>query len=327
MTTIARFGLSCLFGVLAICLTAPALAAPRDEWATVTHAGNAPYVYQDFDLTVELGRVDYDYQIRKTEVTAFEWFEFVQAYAPYVPANERISSAFTSPEVGIYYNPDNTVGYYLHHEAVNLAVEVSWRYAARFCNWLHNGKATTREAFDQGVYDTSTFGQNEQGLSTDSSARSPDASYWLPSEDEWVKAAYFDPNRFGPDQPGYWRYPNRSDVPLIEGLPGVGQTNAALTYTFDVASYFDQTSPWGLWDLSGGEREWLDSVPQGHPMRGSYSLPPSYSVIYDHIENPTTIVQFPYSMSGFRLARPVPVPSPACCVALLALHFIRRRKR
>lgn len=311
--------------VLAAISAAPALAAPRDEWAMITHAGNLPYVYQDFDLTIELGRVDHEYQIRKTEVTAGEWFEFVQAYKPYVPWNDRNSSLFISGDVSYFYYPDNSVGYFLDPAAENLPVDVSWRYAARYCNWLHNNKATNREAFEQGVYDTSTFGQDSQGFVTDSTARSADARCWLPSEDEWVKATFFDPNKNGPDQPGYWQYPNRSDVPLIEGPPGVGQTGAGWHSRSDVASYYDQTSPWGLWDTSGGQQEWLDSgTSSGHPARGSRTSPSNYSIFYDSIETPTRYALLP-GFSGFRVARQVPGPS----TLFIAIPFacLMKRKR
>jgi sulfatase modifying factor 1 len=337
MPATTRFGIvaiSTLAATITAIATSPAFAAPRDEWATITHAGNAPYVYQDFDLTIELGRVDHEYQIRKTEVTAGEWFEFVQAYAPYVPVLERIDSGFTSQFVGISYNPDNTVGYFLYPQVENRAVEVGWRNAARFCNWLHNDKASTREAFEFGAYDTSTFGQKPDGTITDQASRSTDSRYWLPSDDEWVKAAYFDPNKNGTDQAGYWLYPNGTDQPLSSGVPGVGQTSAGWYGSFssipEVGAYANVTSPWGLWDLSGGESEWCDGFNEttplaSRPFRGS-AYRSDLSFLDDRI-NARRSVPVTAATMGIRIAREVPPPSAWTPVLAMPLIQFQRRSR
>ncbi len=60
---------------------------------------------------------------------------------------------------------------------------VSFFDAMRFTNWLHNG---------QGSGDTES-GAYTIGSGTDE-VRSANAKYWIPSEDEWYKAAYYDPN-------------------------------------------------------------------------------------------------------------------------------------
>src|SRR5207249_11106372 len=65
---------------------------------------------------------------------------------------------------------------------------VSWYDALRFANWLHNGQPLG----PQGSATT------EDGAYTFTGAaavgpRNPDAKVFLPTEDEWYKAAYFDP--------------------------------------------------------------------------------------------------------------------------------------
>ncbi len=52
--------------------------------------------------------------------------------------------------------------------------------------------------------------QELQGQMIGVSARKPDARYWVPSENEWYKAAYYDPSPEGPAD-DYWLYPWRSD--------------------------------------------------------------------------------------------------------------------
>ena len=59
---------------------------------------------------------------------------------------------------------------------------VSWIDATRYCNWLHNNK--TLEDIQTGAYQ----------LKNPNLARTSDAKYFLPTENEWYKAAYYDPN-------------------------------------------------------------------------------------------------------------------------------------
>lgn len=110
----------------------------------------------------------------------------------------------------------------------HLPIEPSWEMAARYSNWLHNGKVNAAWAFENGAYDTSTFVVNPDGSTQHQLQHNPDARFWIPTYDELMKATYYDPNRYGPGQEGYWTYPNKRTVQNIPGPPGVGTTNATL---------------------------------------------------------------------------------------------------
>ncbi len=333
----------CLCAFLAVLLPTVASAQspphpiPESErWATITHAGNDHYVPPTWvPEQTPSGRVAYEYQISRTEVTAGEWLEFVQAYGPYVENDYASSSVFTSVFVRRRSNGAGGYTYSLTAESVrNKPVEIGWRFAARYVNWLHNDRALTQNAFEGGVYETSTFGENPDGTLTDQLERNPGSRYWIPSADEWVKSAYWDPNRFGIAQPGYWHYPNGTDTPLIPGVPGVGQTSAGIDWSPsvgpDVAAYRDVQSPWGLWDLSGGKREWLEI---GYRLNGSglwlrglrgsqiSVADPMYS---DSIDFPGGAP--PASIFGLRIARAVPGPG-ACLLLSAVLTTLQRRNR
>ena len=67
---------------------------------------------------------------------------------------------------------------------------VSWLDAARYVNWLHNGRPSggqTSSTTENGVYDLS--GINPGGTAQ----RGPGASWFLPDKEEWDTAAYDDP--------------------------------------------------------------------------------------------------------------------------------------
>lgn len=247
---------------------APADGSPIDDiqWAAVGAPGNAPYSYYDDFLgeTISFGQVSHEFRISRNEVTAAQYFEFVQAYAPHVDPRFRSDSLFTSLQVYVFDAPGGGVTYYLDPATAPYPVEVGWRYAARFVNWLHNGRALTREAFETGVYDTSTFHSNPDGTITDQATHAPDADFWIPTRDEWIKSGYYDPDRYGPGQPGYWRYPISSDSPPIPGVPGIGQTSTGWDFYPNpyppAGAYTDVQSPWGLWDMSGGVSEWVEDL-------------------------------------------------------------------
>ena len=86
--------------------------------------------------------------------------------------------------------------------------------------------------------------------------REPDATWVIPSEDEWYKAAYYDG---GSDV--YYDYPTGSDsVPVSEACPG--GSNSANYYGIDLAvgspfyrnevgCYVSSASPYATFDQGG----------------------------------------------------------------------------
>src|SRR5690606_16629073 len=139
----------------------------------------------------------YEYRMAMTEVTVGQWFELVQAYAQFHDFGGLAPPAFTG--FGISYS---FAGLFIRPGiSPNRPADMSWEYAARYCNWLHNGKVNEAWAFESGVYDTSTFTFNDDGRPNHQFHRSPGARYWIPSLDEWTKAAYHDPTRYGHGQP------------------------------------------------------------------------------------------------------------------------------
>jgi hypothetical protein len=276
------------------------------------------------------GRVDYEYRITRTEVTIGQWWEFAQIYQQYVAPDDNVTFGALS---GDWLLPAPGRRYTLDPGAVNFPVTTSWHLAARYCNWLENGRGTDQASFETGVYDTSTFTQNPDGTRNDQIARNPGSRYFIPTHDEQLKAAYYDPNRYGDGQDGYWLFPNRSNTPPVLGPPSAGgQTNVWAWYTrapLDAGSYPDMQSPWGLLDCSGGETEWSETV-AGNVVRSRYrhgsSLYngfPEYET-YDRFDFARSA--FPDERSGFRIASVIP-SSGAGCLSVLTLLFMSARRR
>jgi len=303
------------------------------QWATIGAPGNeaAPVGFNGRAS----GRVDYEYRITKTKVTNGQWVDFLNSYAKYYsgrPNDTGLTGGFANYNAGEPY----TISAYFR----NWATTPSFQMAARYCNWLHNDKRDDRAAFESGAYDLSTFTTNPDGSRNDQIAHSAGAKFWIPTLDEWIKAAYFDPARYGSGSAGYWLYPYQSDLPPIPGEPGVGTTNAGIVTTNwgELGLYYNATGPWGLLDVSGGGRECTETVMTEFPgiafdrsrcTVGTYAGSDQYTLL-----DRRDVQGVLYSSSteddpfyAFRVASVVPGPN---CIGGLGLYLsllCKRRSR
>lgn len=323
----------------ALSLSAHASISPPPDYGmnftTIGAPGNAPTT--NFWVGRPFGQVNYEYRIAQTKVTNTQWIEFVQAYAPYYTWNPQSTN---TGFIGGWIDYTPSTGYTLQAQFARLAAEPSFQMQLRYVNWLHNDKAAHRAAFESGAYDLSTFTLNPDGSRNDQLTRSPGARYWIPSLDEWVKGAYYDPHRFGQNQPGYWNFPYASDAPPIPGEPGIGTTNAgsATQAQGDLGLYFNATAPWGMRDVSGGGSEVTETVLTHFAgtlfRRDRVAMGTDYaSDQYTLLDNRDLAGFFfmdgadtTFGTHAFRIASLVPSPS-AGCVFIALLAFRRRAGR
>lgn len=315
------------------------------QWSKVGDPHNDPFVYDPpspFVPPRNVGRTNYKYRIMTREVTVGEWFEFVEAYAPYMNPNAAGSNQLLGGNLLIRFDGfSNGIPQYTLNEAnANLPMIAGWRFAARFANWMHNDQADAASAFEAGVYDTSTFGQvpgpgGVGNVYTDQQERSEGARFWIPSTDEWKKAGHWDPNRYGYGEGGWWEYPITSDAAPVSGEPGLGgQTNAGTfppgqTPPLDVGSYPDVQSPWGLLDVSGGAHEWMEEFVD--PERPTARYADGTSIYFPSIPAQHDILALfgslsPIQTAGVRLASIIPSPSPFLVVGGFAAFLLRRHR-
>lgn len=217
-----------------------------------------------------------------------------------------------------------------------------------YCNWLHNDKEPTIDALLTGAYDTSTWGVNPPGVFpryTDAAGHMPGAKFWIPSIDEWIKAVHYDPHKDGPDQGGYWLYPNTSNTAPVPGRSpltgGTGETNAGYANfdpsdwrSYSVGAYPDVQTPWGLLDASGGVAEWMEDW-FGQPGTYRHWDGTANGFLIMHPSSPDLDLVYSGSASwpiaydtrvGLRIASLVPSPSVLPCLAcLFCTSLIRRR--
>jgi len=142
------------------------------------------------------------------------------------------------------------------------ATGVSWNEAARFVNWLN-----TSLGF-QAAYNFITGGVNDDialwsstdawQLGGENLFRHKDAQYWLPSMDEWYKAAYYDPT-----SSTYFDFPTGSNT--APTAVASGTTAGTAVYAGAAAGPADITqagglSPFGIMGLGGNVFEWEETT-------------------------------------------------------------------
>jgi formylglycine-generating enzyme required for sulfatase activity len=252
--------------------------------------------------------VAYAYQIGKYEVTNAQYGAFLNAAAKtdnYALYNSNMSS------LGI--SRSGSSGSYTYSVTTALAnrpvVYVSWFDAARMANWMVNGQGNG--STETGAY---TLNGATSGVSFTKNAG---AQVYIPTENEWYKAAYYNAANTS-----YSLYPNGQNTITTADANynnSVGSTTNVGTYSSDPSSY-------GTFDQGGNVWEWNDAVISGSSrgLRGGSfnnnesNLRASYLVNYD----PT----FENNRVGFRVAS-VPEPTSLLLTMLAGGVMLARRKR
>ena len=196
-----------LAALAGISLVTPVLAVVNIDYVPVGNAGNAA----DNSTGSLYGALAYAYKIGKYEVTNAQYTDFLNAADPTgANANGIFNASMGSNgNGGIAYTSGAASGtkYTIRTSMGDKPVNyVSWYDSARFTNWLHNGHGAG--STETGAYTLS----GNTGIIT----KNVSATVWLPSENEWYKAAYYDPTP-GASTNNYWLYPTQSDAFPTEG--------------------------------------------------------------------------------------------------------------
>ena len=196
---------------------------------------------------------------------------------------------------------------------------VSWYDSARFTNWLHNG---------QGNGDTETGAYDIASHPLD---RNANARWFLPTRDEWVKAAYHSndaSNSF------YFAYPTASDIAPTPSPPSALPNQANIAKVLDgptpVGSYPGSPSAYGTFDQAGNVREWTGGLtPSGSAgVQGGnwFNISPQLDSLNSRGYGVATLEAISI---GFRVATIVPEPNSTAMflIACTAFAAIGRRQR
>ena len=277
------------------------------DFVTIGNPGNADDTDGEPDPA---GKVEYAYRIGKFEIS-----------------EDMIDKANTQGTLHITQN---------NRGANKPATNVSWEEAARFVNWL-NTSTGSKEAykFDAG-WNFQSWESGDEGYNAENRYRNSFAKYFLPSMDEWYKAAYYDPDKSG--GPGYYDYATGSDVPPTAVHEGTAAGTAVYKSSgISPLKPADITlagglSPYGTMGQGGNVREWeetdlyLGNNSTSRGVRGGYwneeqtSNLSSLSRFSEYLGNEQDVI-------GFRVASIIPEPSTLLLGALASVGLMMWRRR
>ena len=285
-------------------LIASAAASVTIDYLFVGNPGNAT----DPATGSLYGAVDHAFQIGKYEVTNAQYGEFLNAKGQ---SNSNDIYNTNMPTYGI--TQSGTSGSFTYTVTTALAnhpvVYVSWFDAARFANWMMNGQGNA--SMENGAY---TLNGATSGIITANIG----AQVYIPSENEWYKAAYYNAANAS-----YSLYPNGQNTITTADANynnSVGSTTNVGTYSSDPSSY-------GTYDQGGNVWEWNDAVIAGSSrgLRGGAWSSNDNSLLSSN-RSDFVDPSYEYFLIGFRVAA-VPEPTSILLSMLAGGVLLARRKR
>jgi formylglycine-generating enzyme required for sulfatase activity len=177
------------------------------------------------------GIVNHDYRMGTYEITNDQWNKFTASYGVVTGSQGGYSYSFYDYGTGTASVPTNNV---------------SWFEAAQFVNWL-NTSTDHQSAYKftgtphTGDYTFVDWAAGDAGYDAANPYRNSNACYFLPNENEWVKAAYWNGTTLQ-------TFSTKAGESLTQGN-GVSGTGW---------NYYDNgyaTNPYGPWNVGSGSQE------------------------------------------------------------------------
>ena len=289
------------------------------NFVPIGNAGNAPDPIYSLDGTIGWGTVSYDYNMAVTDVS-----QTMLASAQAALGGTSVVNLGGGAWAGS-----------------QPAANVTWYQAAAFVNYLNtsSGYAAAYNLTFSGSTPTGLTlwtGGNIWTLGGSNPFRNANTHYFLPSENEWYKAAYHKNDGVTAD---YWLFATGSDTAPTAVASGTaagtavytaGSTNPTAPAAVDQSGGL---SPYGTQGQTGNVWQWEESEFFHQPnsidgtrgVRGGYwgNAPVALQASFRSFGSPTDSA----NNIGFRVAS---VPEPSCAGLMLSaglLALARRRRR
>ncbi len=261
-----------------ICCSAHVAAATTIDTVFVGNAGNAGQLSgasvvgspsdggaptTGFGPDGVVGAVSHSYAIGTYEVTNAQYADFLNHKAQSDPFGLFNAMMGSNPRGGIIQSGvSGSFSYSLKPDMANKPVNfVGFFDAVRFSNWLNNGQASGDT--ETGAY--TLLGGTATPANATTVARNSGATWFLPTEDEWYKAAFYDPRTAAQGGPAgddhYWLYATASDTE---------PTQAKANAVGDISNPGANVANWGNgadWNSLDGN---VTTVGSAGPLSASY---------------------------------------------------------
>jgi formylglycine-generating enzyme required for sulfatase activity len=214
------------------------------------------------------------------------------------------------------------------------AANISWYEAASFVNFLNTNSGKTAAydlTFSSGSWSMALWSSEQAWTAGGTNLyRNKNAFYFLPSENEWYKAAYFNP-----DGSNYFLYPTASSSVPTAASSGTNAGSAVYDNAGSDPAMVDSAgglSPYGTMGQGGNVFEWNESAFAGtnsssseaRAIRGGgwYTTEDSLRSSVRLANDPT----YENSSAGFRVAS-VPEPSTYALLLMAGAGWLLWRRR
>ena len=250
------------------------------KWVLIGDPGNSA------DTLTTLGAVAHEFMLAQYELTNEQYCRFLNGsdagrHNLHGVADGPTSEGNPASGIDAQKQADNTYRYQPKPNMTDRpAVGVRWCDAARLANWLHNGATLAADGTESGAYSL-----DHRDLSPQEAIPKQDnARFWVPSLDEWFKAAYY---KAGKTSASYWKYPTATNADVVPTANSGADGNSGLR-GIETAANFNKkavrdeplhaegvanvgtngaASGWGAFDMGGNAAE-LVSFSAAEPKMG-----------------------------------------------------------